>query len=85
MLYINNRDKPFVLYDDAVDMVIANGVDAKRAYIFLAALGVRGVFGRVINESGMGYLEPRKIAVKGNDIVVGVDVCRTCRGITVKT
>lgn len=78
MLYINDRNQPHFTYDEIVDKAIQAGVDPKRAYIFLAALGVRGASARIMGDSGLGYLPAVKVAVKHGKLVTGVTVCDSC-------
>lgn len=82
MLYINDPKRPHYKYDDVVDLAIKAGVDPKRAYIYLASLGVRGEKGRVM--SGLDYGQPVKLAVMGDKLVTNVTICATCKGLVIQ-
>lgn len=83
MLYINDRKKSYYLYDDVVVAAINSGVDPKRAYLFLAGLGVRGVKGRVVSTSGVDYLPAVKIAVINNKVLTSVKTCEHCNSFVI--
>lgn len=85
MLYINNSKTPFYYYDQVVEIAIKNGVEAKRAYIYLAAFGVRGVVGRVFNDAKNDYDLPTKLAVVNNELVKKVRVCKSCKGLVIQS
>ncbi len=83
MIYINDPKQPHYLYDDVVDLVIKHGVDAKRAYIYLASLGVKGANARIMSNTGLSYLQPQKVAVKNNKLVTHVDFCKHCQSVVI--
>lgn len=84
MLYINDPKEPYKTYDEVVGFAIKNGVEPKRVYIYLAALGVRGAKGRVMSESGLDYSPAIKLAVKDNRLVTNISVCAACKGLTIE-
>lgn len=51
MIYLNDiNSKPFT-YDDLVDFVISKGINRKRSYIFLAAVGVKSINARQLTSN----------------------------------
>lgn len=78
MLYINDKKQPHYIYDDVVALAIKSGVAPKRAYLYLAGLGVRGLKGRIVTDNGLGYEPVTKIAVIGNKLVSKVSTCKSC-------
>lgn len=83
MLYLNNPKQPHYLYDDVVDLAIKTGIKPKAVYIYLAGLGIKGGLARIQSETGINYLQPVKLAVKDNKIVVKVSVCKHCNSLVV--
>ncbi len=83
MLYINDSKQPHYLYSDVVDLVVKSGIDPKRAYIFLAALGVKGVLARIQSPTSLDYLAPAKVAVKDNKLVSFVEICKHCQSVKI--
>lgn len=84
MQYINDpKLQPYMLYDDVVRFVINHGIEPKRAYIFLAALGVKSDNARILE--GMSYLPVVKIAIKNNRLVSSVATCDHCDGFAFTT
>ena len=79
MIYINDSKQKYQTYDDVVAFAVKNGVDPKRAYIYLAALGVKGANGRVM--AGLDYSSAVKLAVKDNKLVETVRACKSCKGL----
>lgn len=79
MLYMN--DKPMT-YQEVVDAVIALGIEPKRAYIYLAGLGIKGVLGRY-KLGEIGYGQPVKVAVRDGGFIYSVSACEHCGGITI--
>lgn len=84
MLYINDPKQPHYKYDDVVDMAIKAGVDAKRAYIYLAGQGVKGGLARVQSADSLSYMPPQKVAVRGNKLVTKVTICKSCNSLIIK-
>jgi hypothetical protein len=84
MLYINDPKQPHYLYDDVVDMAIKNGIKPKSVYIYLAGIGVKGTLARIQSSTSMDYLQPAKVAVKDNKLVVSVSVCKHCNSLIVE-
>ncbi len=84
MLYINDATKPHYKYDDVVDLAIKNGIKAKRAFIYLAGLGVKGVFCRIQSKDSLSYLEPVKVAVIEDRLVTKVSTCTKCKGLVIE-
>lgn len=85
MLYINDPKQKYVTYDDAINIAVQNGVEPKRAYIYLAALGVKSAMARVMSSDFNNYLPAIKIAVTGNGYAItSISVCRNCKGLHVK-
>lgn len=83
MLYINDLKQPYFKYDVVVNAVIDSGIDPKKAYIYLAGLGVRGVLVRVVNAGGLDYQQPVKMAVKNNKLVSKLDICKHCNTVII--
>lgn len=84
MLYINDQKQPHYKYDDVVDAVIKSSIDPKRAYIYLASIGVKGTLGRIINDNGMGYSPPVKLAIKDNKLVNQLSICKHCKKLIIE-
>lgn len=84
MLYINDPKKTFKTYDEVVAFAIGHGVEPKRVYIYLAALGVKSAWLRAIDESGVDYLPAVKAAIKGGEVVSKVSACKGCGGVRVQ-
>lgn len=83
MLYVNNEDAPHYKYDDVVDIAVKSGIGSKRAYIYLAGLGVKGVKGRVMSDTGLDYSPAVKVAVKDNKLVTKVSTCDKCKSLII--
>lgn len=81
MIYINDPNQPYKTYDELVTIATNNGVDRKRVYIYLAALGVKSAPAKVVASDSADYLEPIKIAVKNGQVVTSVSVCGDCGGL----
>lgn len=85
MIYINDQNKQFVTYDEAVDVVIESGIKPKTAYLYLASLGVKGMLARIANPDTLDYYPAQKIAVKNNQTIVSsIEICKHCKGLIVK-
>ena len=84
MLYINDPKQLFKTYDEAVDAAVANGVERKRAYVYLAALGVKSAMARVMSADEVGYLDAVQVAVKDKKVVTKISVCKSCQGLVIK-
>lgn len=84
MIYINDKKTPHYIYDDLVNIVINHGIQPKRAYIYLASLGIRGEKARIISDSGMDYLPACKVAVLDQKVVTKVTTCKSCKGLSIK-
>lgn len=81
MIYINEPNNDYKTYDEVVEAAVGGGVDRKRVYIYLAALGVKSVSARIISGDGVDYLEPVKLAIKNKQLVTKVSVCKSCKGL----
>lgn len=82
MLYINDPESPAKTYQEVMDAAIANGVEPKRVYIYLAAMGVRGGMARFLGRTN--YSEPVKMAVMGtNTLVTRLEVCEHCGSLVI--
>lgn len=84
MLYINNNEQTYKTYDEAVEIAVGNGVDRKRAYVYLMALGVKSAMARVLSSDGQSYLPAEKVAVKDGKVVTRLEVCKNCKGLLVE-
>jgi hypothetical protein len=84
MLYINDPRQKYKTYDEVVEEAVSNGVPAKRAYIYLAAMGVKSVPVRVLSSDGADYLPPVKMAIKNKKLVSVVKVCGSCKSLVVR-
>lgn len=62
-------EKPYT-YHELVADVVAAGIDQRRAYMFLASLGVKGKLCRFLNRATLGYDDPVKVAVNDKGEVV---------------
>jgi hypothetical protein len=79
MKYINDPATKYVTYADAVNMAIKSGIEAQRAYIFLASFGIRGEQTRVFNADANTYGRPIKVAMRDDSTVVtSVGICKSC-------
>lgn len=84
MLYINDPKQTYKTYDEVMQFVISNGVEAKRVYIYLASLGVKSGLVRAISADGVDYLPSVKAAVKGNQVITKLDVCKHCGSLVIE-
>lgn len=84
MLYINDPKSPYKTYDEVVDFAIKNGIEPKRVYIYLAALGVKGTLTRVLSSDGMSYLPAFKVAITNRKMVSKMSVCSKCKGLSIE-
>lgn len=84
MLYINDPKQSHITYDDLVETVIANGIKSKRAYIYLAGLGIKGVLARVMSGDNLDYSKPIKLAVVNDKLVSEVSTCDHCHNLVIK-
>lgn len=84
MFYINNPNTKAISYNDLVDLTIQSGIDPKRAYIYLAGLGVRGEPTRIMSSDHERYGRPIKMAVYGkSSFVTSAKICRTCQRLSI--
>lgn len=84
MHYINDANTQAKTYQELMDVAINNGVEPKRVYIYLAALGVKSGSARVMYPDQNNYGEPVKMAITGkNTLVTKVAVCAHCHGLVV--
>lgn len=81
MLYINDPKQTYLEYHKLAQVAIDNGVEPKRIYIYLAALGVKSAMLRAIDSSGVGYLDAVKVAVKDGKVIASVSICECCKGL----
>lgn len=88
MLYINRpglRDKA-ITYNDLVSLTIQSGIDPKRAYMYLAGIGVRGELTRIMPAYGENdYNKPVKMAVYGHipSFVTSAKICTKCQRLSI--
>lgn len=86
MLYVNKLETKAKIktYDELVDLVVSSGVEPKRAYIYLAGLGVHGELARLISDSEVDYERPVKVGVTADGhFVTKAEVCGNCGGIKI--
>ena len=83
MRYINDPNVKPILYTDLVKHVIKSGVQAQRAYIYLASLGVKGEQTRQLMSDQTTYSKPRKLAVNSDTgaFVMSFDSCKSCKSL----
>jgi hypothetical protein len=85
MLYINDPNQQYKTYDDLVNLAINTGIKPKRAYIYLASMGIKGATCRVLDNGSMTYLQPFKIAVRDDKTIVkSASICEHCKGLTIE-
>lgn len=86
MLYINNPKLSYVTYDEAVAAAINNGVNPKTAYLYLMALGVKGVKARQISDDFANYAPIVNMArYQDNSFITLITPCDHCNGMVIKT
>lgn len=84
MHYINDPNTQAKTYQYVMDAAIANGVDPKRVYIYLAAFGVKSGLARIMYPDQNSYSDPVKMAIIGNNtLVTKVEVCTHCKGLVI--
>jgi hypothetical protein len=83
MIYINDPQTKFVTYDEAVEMAIKAGIKPKRAYLYLAGLGVKGAQARINNPDTLDYYAAQKIAVMDSTVIKSIKVCTKCKGLSI--
>lgn len=85
MLYINTPGlaKSAISYDRLVELAIESGIAPKRAYIYLAGLGVRGELTKIMQEHD--YNKPIKMAIYGAvpSFVTSADICQKCHKLSI--
>lgn len=84
MLYINDPTATPLPYAEAVDIVAKSGIRRERAYLYLAAHGIKGGLGKQMSDDFNGYMKPVKYAIKGNTILSTIKTCDECGCIVVK-
>lgn len=87
MLYINQPGlkAKAITYDDLVELTIKSGIERKRAYMYLAGLGVRGAATRVFDSTTNSYNSPIKMAVFGHvpSFVTSAKTCTRCQRLSI--
>lgn len=84
MLYINNPKTKAITYNDLVELVIQSGINPKRAYIYLAGLGVRGELTRIMQAGFNDYNKPVKMAVFGErSFITSAKICNHCNKLSI--
>ena len=87
MLYINTPalKAKAITYDDLVQLTIQSGIDPKRAYMYLAGIGVRGEMTRIMDDQASEYARPVKMAVYGHvpSFVTSAKICTKCQRLSI--
>jgi hypothetical protein len=80
MLYINDPNFKPILYIDLVNAVIKAGIEPRRAYMYLASLGIKSGNTRQTLPDLVHYGEIRKLAVNSDtgNFVTSYSICSEC-------